>query len=220
MTAADRVRDLRRVPDWVVAELAERRPVAIRHPLGFVCLPLARDELNVCVHLWTTQLRPATPTTSQIHCHNWDLTSHVLYGHVRNDLVVIEDDDVAPTHRVFEVRPDDGHDTITPTDRLVRWRRAATASHRAGDTYELPAGSFHMTAVPAGQEAATVVQARLRPGLVDQSLGLPHLPGHTVSRQRYDPDESALAVGTVLRRLATSIAPSSTPHDNTRGATP
>jgi hypothetical protein len=197
--------------DWVLTALDERRPVAIRHPLGFACLPLARDEVNVCVHVWTSRLRRACPTTSPVHCHNWDLTSRVLYGQIRNDMVAIEEDTVTPSHRVFEIRSDGDRDHITPTDRLVRWRRVATTSHRAGDTYRLPAGSFHMTAVPAGHEAATVVLARIRPGLVDQSLGRPHLAAHIVSRRRYDPSSTALVVGTVVRRLTT--------HDEPRGAT-
>jgi hypothetical protein len=196
-------------PRWVLAALDERRPVAVRHPLGFVCLPLARDAVNVCVHVWTSGLERARPTTSPIHCHNWDLTSRVLYGRIRNDLVEVEDDPVAPTHRVFEIRSGGGRDHITPTDRLVRWRRTATTSHRAGDIYELPAGRFHMTAVPSGDEAATVVLARPRPGFVDRSLGPPGLAGHDVCRRHYDPSATALAVGTVVRRLMT--------HDNTHG---
>ncbi|GGP76380.1 hypothetical protein [Streptosporangium pseudovulgare] len=61
-------------------------PVAgVRHPLGFLCLPLERTgEYGVCLHIWSGALPRAASTTSQIHCHSWDLVSHVLYGRVEN----------------------------------------------------------------------------------------------------------------------------------------
>ena len=65
---------------------------AVRHPLGFVCLPLERDGGDgVCIHVWSDTLAHAESTTSQIHCHSWDLVSHVLYGQVRNVHVRVTD---------------------------------------------------------------------------------------------------------------------------------
>jgi hypothetical protein len=212
MSSIDVAHELGPVPGWVLAALHERRPRAIRHPLGFICLPLVRDDVNVCVHVWTTRLRQARPTTSLVHCHSWDLTSHVLYGRLRNELVHVVDDDSEPTHRVFEIHCHGDRDDITPTGRLVRWRRAATACYSAGETYEVPAGSFHTTVVPKGHEAATVLLARVRPGRVDLSLGGPDLAGHTVARERCDADETALAISTVFRRLGSD--------DDTRSAMP
>jgi hypothetical protein len=66
------------VPRWTVAALgdvAEGRSAvtAVRHPLGFVCLPLERvGEQGVCVHVWSDRLtgaQPASLTTSTTHAH-------------------------------------------------------------------------------------------------------------------------------------------------------
>src|SRR4051812_8770115 len=78
----------------VLNEIAEGRSdvTAVRHPLGFLCLPLERaGEYGVCVHIWSATARHAGNTTSQIHCHSWDLVSHVLYGQVRNVHAVVTD---------------------------------------------------------------------------------------------------------------------------------
>jgi hypothetical protein len=188
----------------VLASLARDRPSAVRHPLGFLCLPVARDHVSACVHVWTTRVAQARPTTSPIHCHSWDLTSYVLYGTLRNELVCVHDDTDAATHRVFEIRSAGHCDLVVPTERRVRWERVATADYVAGDTYVLPAGAFHTTVLTTGSEAATVAFAQSREGAVDLSLGRPDLSGHSVVRERCGPAETTLALDTVLRRLAPS----------------
>ncbi|NUS05534.1 MAG: hypothetical protein HOV97_23605, partial [Nonomuraea sp.] len=64
-----------RARSWALEVLAgDEPPAAVRHPLGFVCLPLERDGgEGVCLHLWSDSLQHAESTTSQIHCHSWDL---------------------------------------------------------------------------------------------------------------------------------------------------
>ena len=72
---------------------------AVRHPLGFLCLPLERtEEHGVCVHVWSGALPHAASTTSQIHSHSWDLTSFVLYGQVGEQryITVVDDDAGGP----------------------------------------------------------------------------------------------------------------------------
>ncbi|MBO2449724.1 hypothetical protein J4573_21660 [Actinomadura barringtoniae] len=65
---------------------------AVRHPLGFLCLPVERSgEYGVCLHIWTPEVRAAETTTSPVHCHSWDLVSFVLYGTVRNTRVAVEE---------------------------------------------------------------------------------------------------------------------------------
>ncbi|MFC7643366.1 hypothetical protein ACFQX6_22935 [Streptosporangium lutulentum] len=111
---------------------------AVRHPLGFLCLPLERtEEYGVCVHVWSGALPHASSTTSQIHCHSWDLLSHVLYGRVENVRTDVSDSDTtsAATHRIFEVVSEPDGDHIRPTSRTVRCeRRRARCSAPARPT--------------------------------------------------------------------------------------
>ncbi|MEV1178822.1 hypothetical protein, partial [Nonomuraea sp. NPDC049784] len=142
---------------WALEALSAGDLTAVRHPLGFVCLPLERDGgEGVCVHLWSDSLAHAESTTSQIHCHSWDLVSHVLYGQVRNVHVVVTDTGADATHRVFEVVSGADGDRISPTGRTVRHATGLVEVFGPGETYTLAAGRFHSSVVPEGGEAATI----------------------------------------------------------------
>lgn len=175
---------------------------AVRHPLGFVCLPLEREGGDgVCIHLWSDSLPHAHSTTSQIHCHSWDLVSHVLYGQIRNVHVLVSDAGADATHRVFEVVSGPGGDRISPTPRTVRQQTGLVEMFGAGDTYTLPAGRFHSSVVPEGGEAATIALGRGRPGSRDLSLGPLDAGGHHVAREPLDARETAHAVRLIAARL-------------------
>ncbi|MDT3397664.1 hypothetical protein RKE29_13555 [Streptomyces sp. B1866] len=76
----------------LAAVAAGRSPVrAVRHPLGFFCLPVLRDGhgRGACVHVFGS--RAAAVTTSGLHCHSWELTSCVLYGQVGNVRLEVRD---------------------------------------------------------------------------------------------------------------------------------
>ncbi|RVX39607.1 hypothetical protein EDD27_1968 [Nonomuraea polychroma] len=186
---------------WALGALAG--PVtAVRHPLGFVCLPLERDGgEGVCLHLWSDSLAHAQSTTSQIHCHSWDLVSHVLYGQMRNVHAVVTDAGADATHRVFEVVSGTDGDRISPTSRTVRHATGLVEVFGPGDTYTLPSGRFHSSVVPEGGEAATIALGRGRPGSRDLSLGPLGAGPHQVSRQPLDRDETALAVRLITAHL-------------------
>lgn len=174
----------------------------VHHPLGFVCLPLDRSGADgVCLHLWSRRLTQAHPTTSLIHCHSWDLVSHVLYGEVRNVHAVVADAADDATHRVFEVISDADGDRISPTPRTVRQTTGLVEVFGPGDTYTLAADRFHSSVVSGGGEAATVAVGRGRPGSRDLSLGPLSAGGHHVSRQPLDAEETALAVHLITTRL-------------------
>jgi hypothetical protein len=177
-----------------------RKLLAVRHPLGFLCLPLYRDDLRgVCVHIWSASFALAEATTSQIHAHSWDLTSYVLYGRVGNNLVHVVDDAVG-THRVFEVHSRGDVDEIRATPRRVRCLTALREVTGAGGTYRLSAGRFHASVVEEG-EAATVALGRVRTA-VDLSLGGLDTLTHWVVRLRCGWEETAEAARMTLRRLA------------------
>jgi hypothetical protein len=175
---------------------------AVRHPLGFICLPVRRsDEDGVCVHLWSRHLAGTRPTTSATHAHSWDLHSYVLFGQVQNELIEVTDEPVAGTQRIFEVHSLGEVDEIRATPRVVRQATREVQRNRTGDAYTLRAGNFHRSVVPPGVVTATVALGRTRSGLHDLSLG--PLGGHThrVARKRCDPDETARAVRAVTERI-------------------
>jgi hypothetical protein len=203
------------LPGWALGVLRDvtsgERPIeAVRHPLGFVCLPVERrGPLGVCLHLWSPLLANAAPTTSQVHCHSWELVSFVLYGRLSNILSGIGE---GATHRVFEVVSHGDVDEIKATERTVRYVPGAVQTHRAGDVYALPAGVFHSTVVEAGQETATVALGRTAvagwgaPMGADLSLGPLAAPTHWVDRRRCDAAETVHAARLSAKRLAATHA--------------
>lgn len=199
--------------DWALDALDEiagdRASVtAVRHPLGFLCLPLERSgEYGICVHIWTAAGEPARTTTSQVHCHSWDLISHVLYGQVRNVHAMVTDTVADPTHQVFEVLSGPHGDRIEPTGRTVRYAVGHTEVFGAGDAYTLAAGQFHSSVIPEGGEAATIALGRGRPGRGDLSLGPLTTRLHHVRRERCDAEETARAAELARRRIWISSTP-------------
>ncbi|MFD5266023.1 hypothetical protein [Streptomyces sp. NPDC058335] len=174
---------------------------AVRHPLGFVCLPVLRDgPRGVCVHVFG----PTDPglTGHQVHSHSWDLTSTVLYGRLGNRRVGVHEEPETPTHRVFEVHSDpSGVDELRPTRRLVRCLPGAEQTSSRGQTYALPAGEFHTTVVPDGSPAATLVLGRTLPGRADLSLGPVRAPGRRVVRRTCDAAQTVRIARAALRRI-------------------
>jgi hypothetical protein len=173
---------------------------AVRHPLGFICFPLERiSTRGVCVHVWSEQLTSAEPTTSWTHAHSWDLTSFLLYGTLRNELIAVTDVHDGATHRVFEVSTRPEGDEMRRTPRLVRRQIGTSELHRTGEVYTLPAGVFHET-VTYG-EVATVALGCGRPGALDLTLGAIDTPTHRIIRRLCDRDETAHAAAVVAERL-------------------
>lgn len=175
-----------------------RPPVAaLRHPLGFACLPVLRGALGVCVHLWTSALPRSGLTTSPFHCHSWDLHSLVLDGVIGNQCVETTDIDSDDEYRVFEVRNQGEVDELRASSDLVVVRMGETRLNKVRDIYHLGAGVFHRTVVPGG-DACTMVVGVSRPGGIDRSLGPPSTGSHCVRRRYCDPEET-----TRLARRAT-----------------
>jgi hypothetical protein len=219
----------RSVSLWAMQALREvaegqQRIAAIRHPLGFICLPMLRtDEQGVCVHLWSAHVAQAQPTTSQVHAHSWDLFSYVLFGQIRNEVVSVRDvtgdtiddpmrrpelerkqaaADEPGTYRVFEVLTQGDVDEIRATPRLVRCRTVTAKVSFADDTYSLPAGEFHATVMPAALDAATVAVGQTRAGSADLSLGGLDTSTHRLRRQRCGDEETTLVARMIAGRLS------------------
>ncbi|WP_051837767.1 hypothetical protein [Streptomyces sp. NRRL F-2580] len=183
----------------------ERELRAVRHPLGFLCLPLLREgRRGICVHLFDAGNR-AEPDASPMHAHSWELRSRVLYGRVANLPVrttAMRDGEAGATHRVFEVwSGSDGVDEIRPTPRVVRSEPGPAQVSSGGETYSLAAGEFHATALEGPEPAATLVHGLSIPGQADLSLGpLDGRPRRT-TRRLCDTVQTVRSVHTVLRRI-------------------
>jgi hypothetical protein len=178
---------------------------AVRHPLGFLCLPVQRKgRLGVCVHIWTTALPQAALTTTAVHSHSWDLASFVLYGVVGNAFMRVVDDSDAGTHRVFQVYSLDDADEMRATRRLVRCVEQHRQFVRAGRAYYLRAGNFHESMLGADPEAATVVLGRVSTA-PDLSLGAPDIPTHLVVRQHCGAQETAHAARIAIEKLLETV---------------
>ncbi|MGW3659815.1 hypothetical protein ACWD6R_31035 [Streptomyces sp. NPDC005151] len=175
---------------------------AVRHPLGFLCLPLLREgPRGICVHLFDLTYG-AEPDTAPWHAHSWELRSHVLYGRVANLPVRVSRTADEPTHRIYEVRSGPGGvDEIVPTTALVRGEPGRTHISGRGETYTLTAGEFHATSVEGTGPAATLVLGRSVPGGADLSLGPLDGPARTMTRRLCDEEQTVHTVRTALRRI-------------------
>ncbi|MFD8726847.1 hypothetical protein [Streptomyces sp. NPDC059611] len=176
---------------------------AVRHPLGFLCLPVLRDGARgVCVHLFGAGSEGGEGDAPLVHAHSWSLVSLVLFGHVTNHSVRVVDDPVAPTHRVYEVRSGpDGTDEVRGTARFVRGVPDGFGHSTAGDVYVVRPGEFHATVVAGGRPAATLVLGETQPGSKDMSLGLLSGEDHRSVREICGREETAVAVRAALRRI-------------------
>jgi hypothetical protein len=173
---------------------------AVRHPLGFTCLPVIREGADgVCLHWW--QGGAAELTTEAVHAHSWDLLSFVLYGALGNESVSVVDDQLSPTHRVFEVRSlPGGRDEIRGTDRTVYIGSRESGHNGPGSHYRVRSGEFHTSELRA-DEVATLVFGRTLPGSVDLTLSALDATDHATQRQACGAAETRRIAETVLDRL-------------------
>lgn len=196
------------IPLWsadVLRAVAEgRRELrAAVHPLGFICLPVIRDgRCGVCVHAWLPGQPKASPTTSPVHAHSWDLVSYVLFGRLRNDLphVVGAKPGARDVWRVLEIRSRGGTDDIVPTPRLVHRESGESVLIARDDVYTVPAGTFHNSIVDPAEPTVTVMLASTVDGSPDLSLGSPSTPAHRIRRNRRGQAETAALARTIIER--------------------
>lgn len=173
----------------------DRGATAVRHPLGFACVPLFRSTAaGLCLHVWADGIPAPELTTSPVHAHTWDLTSRVLCGVVRNDLVDVELDPGengararAPTHGVFTVHSRGRVDEIRRTGRRAACRDGSVDVVAAGQTYVLPSGRFHATRT--ARPTATLVLAVTRRPPPELVLGPLTGRTHRVTRNTCSADQ-------------------------------
>jgi hypothetical protein len=192
---------------WAAAALADiaagASPVrAARHPLGFSCLPLLReDRLGICVHLWDGTGATAL-TTSEVHCHSWALRSCVLFGRIGNQRVRVED--AGARHRLFRVVSEEDGDLLEATDRTVSCAPGEVEWHTAAQTYDLPIGVFHRSVSDPAVETATLVLGVDDPTAPNLSVGGLDVGTHRTRRRRLDAADTARVARRVLAGLGTA----------------
>lgn len=176
--------------------------LAVRHPLGFLCFPIERQETSgICVHAWSPGFAaPEPPTTSGFHAHSWDLLSLVVFGELQNVRLTVLDGE--PEWRVFEVHSSDDGDELRATSRLVRSRKDGCEVNRRGDTYTVQAGCFHATIAKA---ATTIAVSMARRGARDLSLGAVDGFSHHVGRERCGRVATAHAARLIVDQLSIGL---------------
>ncbi|GIF50184.1 hypothetical protein DFJ67_2989 [Asanoa ferruginea] len=177
---------------------------AVRHPLGFACLPIHRlGAEGICVHVWPPDRAPARLTTSPFHCHSWQLLSQVLYGTVGNQRVHVFEG--GSTYRMFTVHSKGEVDELIATDRFVDARAVPAEYWEAGQHYDLPAGEFHASALLPGVAAATVVLGLHDVDRPDLTLGGIDTPSHRVEREFYSDSDCWAIAADVLRGMSGAV---------------
>jgi hypothetical protein len=187
----------------VLDEIVSRRRelAAVRHPLGFLCLPIVRDPgWGVCIHVWTDRFPSAGPTTTGKHAHSWDLESLVLYGALGNAVLELTPDEAAGGYRIAEIASTSGTDAITPTGRRFACTEVSRSLVSSGEVYRLASGVFHETFLGAATEVATLVLGRTgdQPDLV---LCPVDLRAHVVTRRLCTGEDTRAIAGMVRDRL-------------------
>ncbi len=177
----------------------------VRHPLGFLCLPLYRSpDFGLCVHVWETSLSRSVLTISPIHSHSWDLTSRVLRGGMDNEVIEL-DHERPPTHRVCAI-VNSGHvDEIRPTRARVGYDVSRIDRVAAGETYTLPAGIFH--ASRAHNATVTLVLARTRRQAPEFALAHLDTRAHVVTRSAASSRDLQIATDLVGGEAGRMLAP-------------
>ncbi|GLX47440.1 hypothetical protein Shyhy01_03900 [Streptomyces hygroscopicus subsp. hygroscopicus] len=182
----------------ILRDIARGRltPRGLRHPLGFLYVPLDRRPDSVLrLHLWPRRPWWSTLTTSPYHMHAWRLVSYVHRGAVRNTTVEVRaaaDGDAE--YRVFDIDGEGERDLLVPSEETVAVSSRATSTVRAGGLYGLDVGTFHCTSLLEGTAAVTLALVDRVPGARERALGPCGLGRHSTLRATAPADE--------LRRFA------------------
>jgi hypothetical protein len=180
---------------FLSAVVSGERPLrAVRHPLGFVCLPVLRDDspAGICVHIWSDGDPGDRLATSNVHCHSWHLLSYVLSGTVHNQTYDLADN-IDGASQVFVVKSVGGTDDIIATDRRVDVKATGLRSFHTGEYYEMPAGQFHASPRRGSGPAISVVLGVQSRGNDNLTLAEPGAEIRPAVRDEFS-DEETLAI--------------------------
>ncbi|MFL6125127.1 hypothetical protein [Actinophytocola sp.] len=184
----------RAVLDTILA--GDRRPLAIAHPLEFICIPILRTaEFGACGHIWQVGQSALT-----IHCHSWHLNSYVVAGAVLNEVFAVTDSPDGE-HHLLSVDSTGSLDRMTSTGRAVTVQDSRRTLHHAGGSYSLRAGVFHRSTPISTGPTITLLAATTLPGARDQIVAARTHRQHATRREELP----ALAARALTEQLRTAI---------------
>jgi hypothetical protein len=115
------------------------------HPLGFFYLRVAGDgALSRRFHVWLTS--GSQPPANDQHSHSFDITSRVLCGVLRNELLAFSETPSGDLSE-FAVTYGSSGSALQPTGRRGTLGKIGCFDSFAGSTYFLGAGIVHRTAI-------------------------------------------------------------------------
>ncbi|MEM7155908.1 MAG: hypothetical protein AAF799_23860 [Myxococcota bacterium] len=170
--------------------LSAEPPPGTWHPTGFIVVRVLTDEQGALrLHLWPTASREQGQPCWPVHDHVWSLRSHVLCGTVHSHGYDV-DDDAAGDRTLYAVEYGaDDRSCMHRGDRGVRLSARVPERIEAGQRYEVQAGSFHASQVPAGAMAATLVATTVTDRAHPRVVGPRHGPSVVpVVRPRAEPN--------------------------------
>lgn len=182
----------RTVLDAVLA--GDQQPVAVAHPLEFVCIPvLRRPGFGVCGHIWHDDMAAAT-----VHSHSWHLDSQVVAGAVTNEIFTVTEHPDG-VHQLLTVDSRGPVDRVTPTGLTVNVQKVQREQHPTGSTYSLQAGAFHTSTPALSGPTLTILSATTVPTTRDQVVAVARASRVRPGRRRHLPTRAALDLIALLR---------------------
>jgi hypothetical protein len=117
--------------------------VMLWHPLGFIDIPLVRDDrIKMVIHVWHPNFSRRQEPPQICHSHGWHLISTVLTGAFENWSFGI-DANANGRHQVYQISYDRAASISTVTDHIVDAERTARERLVEGQTYRIPSDSYH-----------------------------------------------------------------------------
>lgn len=201
--ATERLADL--VAGYLTDLAEQRRDIAaIHHPLGFIYVPMMRDDRGLLrLHLWMDGGTPDGITTSPYHMHTWNLASYVMCGSLQNQLLSTDPHSgpLGP-YQVFEIVGNRQRGELQATDEEVYATIDSVEDVKAGEIYHIPAGRYHTTVNTSEGDLVTVAYVQRVPGTMERNLGPVDVGTHVVVREDCPSEEVAKVARSVLARLS------------------
>jgi hypothetical protein len=129
---------------------AERRRGTIvkHHPLGFLRLPLSPRDASerYYLHVWPELELARQDPSSEVHNHNFDLRSRILFGGLTNRQYSARDNEKG-AFSLLKMEYEGERTTRVATSRRVTCKLESESSYVAGDIYDIAKGTFHETVI-------------------------------------------------------------------------
>jgi len=170
------------------------------HPLGFLHLPLIKNErTTIRLHVWPTGNRNTQEPNYPIHNHLFDIESNIFCGVIENTEYDINWNPSEPSHYLYDVAYEGQLSRINKTDDCVLCAPKSSQCYFAGQSYRIKQGSFHASRVDEGCLTATLVTTSHHVDVAPKVLvGLNAEPTFIYDRVECDKDQLRNVLSSVL----------------------